>query len=108
MKFYLDIFKNAIKLSWKHKHLWFFGLFITLLSGGGEYQFVFRGMYNNENNLFPGFSDLIQVGFFSKNTLINIGQLFKNDPASFLIITIIFLIFLALVIFLICASFVGC
>ena len=39
---YRSILKQALSISWKNKHLWFFGLFASLAVAGGsmEYQFL--------------------------------------------------------------------
>lgn len=36
---YLDILKKSWSVTWKHKHLWWFGLFIALGSGGGSLSY---------------------------------------------------------------------
>jgi hypothetical protein len=58
---YRSILKQALSISWKNKHLWFFGLFASLAVAGGalEYQFLTQslgqgligGSYQSLNNL---------------------------------------------------------
>jgi len=101
MTFYRNILKQALSITWRHKYLWFFGLFATLI-GGGEYEVLSRGIDGDATqNLFPYFSRLTETGIFSRNGLANMGQLFKDDPATAAILTLVSLIILALVIFLV-------
>lgn len=44
---YIDILKRSWKITWNNKHLWWFGLFITLASGG---SFNYRGFGSNEQS----------------------------------------------------------
>ncbi|MFH0952220.1 MAG: hypothetical protein V1838_03435 [Patescibacteria group bacterium] len=39
---YRDILKNALIMTWRHKFLWFFGLFAALTSNGEEYDTLIR------------------------------------------------------------------
>ncbi|MFC1663155.1 hypothetical protein ACFL04_03280 [Patescibacteria group bacterium] len=39
---YRDILKRAVTITWRHKFLWFFGLFAVLTSNGEEYDALFR------------------------------------------------------------------
>ena len=101
MSFYRNILKQALSITWRYKYLWFFGLFATLISGG-EYEVITRGLTGDTTqNLFPNLSRLAETGIFSRNGLANIGQLFRNDPFTAIISTLVSLIILALVIFLI-------
>jgi len=102
MTFYRNILKQAFSLTWRHKYLWFFGLFATLIGGGGEYEVLTRGIGGDTTqNFFPNLSRLAETGIFSRNGLANMGELFKNDPFTTIILILVSLIILALVIFLV-------
>lgn len=97
MSLYRNILKQAWGITWRYKYLWFFGLFASLLGGSGEYQISMR-VLNGEatQGLFPNFNRIAETGIFNKNILSNIGQIFKNDPASMIILIIAGLIILIL------------
>mgnify|MGYP006910658831 CR=1 FL=1 len=43
---YLEILKKSMKITWKHKSMWFFGILIAILGSGGsspQLQYIFRG-----------------------------------------------------------------
>lgn len=102
MFFYRNILKQALSITWRHKYLWFFGLFATLIGGGGEYEILTRVLGGDTTqNLFPNFSRLAETGVFSRNGLANMGQLFRNDPFTVVILILVSLIILALLLFLI-------
>ncbi|MDD5031830.1 MAG: hypothetical protein PHR36_02170 [Patescibacteria group bacterium] len=102
MSLYRNLLKQALSLTWRHKYLWFFGLFATLLGGSGEYQILARGIGGDTaQNFFPSFSWIKETGIFSQNGLANMGVLLKNDPFSAITLIIASLIILALAIFLV-------
>ncbi len=87
---YRSILKQAWAIAWKHKYLWFFGLFASLAVAGGsmEYQFLTQGLgqgfldgsYQNLNGLLA-LSDLIQsvwlgiINLFSQNIVVILNAL---------------------------------
>ncbi len=81
---YINIVKRAFKLTWDYKFLWFFGLFIALMSGGSGMNF---GSFNLEQ---PPTSSQINTSVANFLTSFN--------PTTFIIImlVILLLIFLAL------------
>ncbi|MDD5291059.1 MAG: hypothetical protein PHZ04_02985 [Patescibacteria group bacterium] len=102
MSLYRNILKQALSITWRHKYLWFFGLFATLIGGGGEYQVLVRGIGGDTTqNLFPNFSRLAETGIFSRTGLANMGGLLKTDPVTAIILILVSLVILALFIFLI-------
>jgi len=81
------MFRKIIKKSWQtiwnHKHLWFFGFFVTFLGIINEYYVIFRAFSGNvEANLFPNIRKMWEVGFFSYETLESIKLLFQNNPVD--------------------------
>lgn len=94
---YRSILKKALKTSWRHKYLWFFGLFATLINPGGEYQILNKTI---KDGLYGHFSDTLQMlsstGIFSLEALSNMFGLMKANPISALmsVIAIILLLFM--------------
>lgn len=102
MTLYRDIFKQAWRTSWRHKYLWFFGLFAALVGNGGELEAVFRGFDGQPGQtLFPGLQSIISTGVFSKQTLITLKTLVTTDPFSLFMLTTALLILLLVSLFLI-------
>ncbi len=102
MSLYRGILGRALKITWRHKYLWFFGLFASLLGNGGEYEVLFRGLSGDSGqSFFPFWHNLARTGLFSGQTLDNISQLFKSDTLSMVILLLIGLIILALFCFLV-------
>lgn len=87
---YRSILKQAWTIAWKHKYLWFFGLFASLAVAGGsmEYQFLTQGLgqgfldgsYQNLNGLLA-LSELLQsvwlgiISLFNQNIIIIINTI---------------------------------
>lgn len=106
--FYRKILKESLKINWRNKYLWFFGLFATLLGGGGEYELIFRGLTGDMNQSFlQSAGNIIRTGIFSKNTLTNIGSIIANEPVQFVILLLVGLIILVLFCFLIFTAIVS-
>ena len=100
MTLYRNIFKNALKNSWRYKYLWFFGLFTALLGNGGELDLIIKGIngYNFENGLFPVLKQYASTGIFNISNIITTAN---NDPISMLIALCIFITVMAISAFLI-------
>ena len=49
MSLYRPILKKAWDISRRYKSLWFFGLFATIISSGGEYEIISRAIYDPTN-----------------------------------------------------------
>ncbi|MDO9399369.1 MAG: hypothetical protein Q7T79_01620 [bacterium] len=60
---YLQIIKDAWKITWKNRYLWWFGFFITL-GGGGSMNYFFNS--GEEKKLDPAQNEKI-LEFFSQN-----------------------------------------
>ncbi len=99
---YRQILKQALRIAWKNKFLWVFGLFASLLAVGGEYQILVRPTSSQAAvNWFGNLYNFFNSGLFSFSVFGNIGDLFQTQPGAAFVFLIMFLIFLALVIFLI-------
>lgn len=99
---YRNILKQALSISWHNKYLWFFGLFATLLGGGGEYEIITKGFSGDTTQTFmPGFSRMAETGIFHLQTFSNIAEIIKTNPGSAIILLLIILLVIALSIFLV-------
>ncbi len=82
MTLYRDILSQALKSSWRHKYLWFFGLFAALMGSAGEYELLFRGIRGESMPLLPGFEHLSETGLLSWQIFGNVGRLAGSDPLN--------------------------
>jgi len=97
MTLYRNILKSAWENTWKHKYLWFFGLFAALLGNGGELEVFFRSFNDRLNNGFLAeLKDFSAIGFFSMHTLRNIGRLMMEDTGTMLLVIFILSLILIL------------
>ncbi|MEI7498287.1 MAG: hypothetical protein WCK11_03335 [Candidatus Falkowbacteria bacterium] len=107
MPFYRKILRQAWRVTWDHKYLWFFGLFAAFISTG-ELEIL--------TNVFTGGSEISMSGFFTtlKDTNVFSAQGWEGmklfmvqRPDAFFILLILLLIFLALFLFLLWLSVVS-
>lgn len=97
---YRKILKTALKITWRNKYLWFFGLFASLLVGGGEYEILRRGLGGTiENSPFLYWGKISQIDW--QSFFYNIGNIIKQEPTSFFKVLFVFLLILVLSVFLI-------
>lgn len=102
MPFYRTILKQAWVLTWRHKYLWWFGIFAALLGNGGEFEILFNKAGANPGQaLFPSWQRIISTGIFSRQTLSNIWNLFRHDTLNLSLVLITGLILLAIGLFLV-------
>ncbi len=102
MPFYRNILKQAWQLTWRNKYLWWFGIFAALLGNGGEFEILFNNSGANPSKaLFPAWQGIFSTGIFSRHTLANIGNLFRNDTLNIIFVLVICLIVLTVCLFLI-------
>jgi len=94
---YLDIFSKAIKISWKHKQLWWFGVIASLPFALLMLPLLFWNMYWTPR-------------FFSLGGLSDANLLFPSD--SWMTLYLVFLVLTALVSFISCfllvIGLIGC
>lgn len=90
MTMYREILKQAWFTTWRHKYLWFFGLFAALIGNGGELEIVFRGSSGLDSHPLAWWGEMINTGIFSWQSLSNIGKLLVTDPATMLLIIFVF------------------
>lgn len=108
---YRPVLKKAYEITKKFKSLWFFGLFAVLVSAGGEYEIIYRAIYNSDdggliNAFFVAFKNGWQEGLqlADGNFWSNLGQLVVTNPGGvamtlfallFIIVLTLFTIWLA-------------
>lgn len=100
MSFYRNILKQAWRLTWRNKYLWWFGVFAALLGNGGELEILFNRPAGGQE-LFPAWRRLASTGIFSRSALSNIGDLFQRDTLNMIFILTVGLASLAVFLFLV-------
>ncbi len=97
---YRSILKQAWKISWKNKYLWFFGFFASFISFTAEFKVISHSIsletgLKTINNI----KMFLNTGIFSRGSWQNIADLFRSDPKSIILLIFIFLIVLAITLF---------
>ncbi len=98
---YRSILKQAWNISWKHKYLWFFGLFASLAAAGGsiEYQILTKNLNQNlVDGSYSHLSSILALGDIIKSFCLNLVNLFSYDLVSILNAITLLLISLTLVV----------
>ena len=102
MSFYRNILKQAWKITWRNKYLWWLGIFAALLGNGGEFEILFNNAGSNPGRaLFPAWQGMASTGVFSFKTYANIGNLLKYDTLNMVMVLILALAALAALLFLV-------
>lgn len=102
MPLYRKILSQALKITWRHKYLWFFGIFAAILGSGGEYEILINSFSGDPKQaIFPALQKIAETGVFSGQTLINIGHIAQTDPLSLISLLAVYVGILALMVFLI-------
>lgn len=105
---YRNILSQALKITWKNKYLWFFGLFAAILGNGGEYEILSRGMGDGSvSGTLTWFEGIKQTGIFSWQAVDNIINLAKTDTVSLIMVFVVGLILIALSAFVVWLSIVS-
>ena len=95
---YRQILKTSLKISWKNKYLWVFGIFASFLSIGAEYQILWRALSRQATlDWYNGWNMYMQTGIFSGAVWGNIVHLFKTNPGIMTMILFFSLIILAII-----------
>ena len=89
-------------MTWRNKYLWWFGIFAALLGNGGEFEILFNNAGADPGQaLFPAWQRIASTGVFSGRTLTNIVNLFRQDTFNMVFALVVFLVVLAVGLFLI-------
>lgn len=104
---YRPILKRAWLITKKFKHLWFFGLFATILGSSGEYEMLLRVMPQSSANdgvigaTLKSFWAGIENGLNSDSGLIaGIINAIKTNPQSIILAAFIFLLAITVALFI--------
>ena len=106
MSLYRPILKKAWSISKRYKSLWFFGLFATIISSGGEYEIISRSIYDPTNQ--GGFITIIIESFKTAvdsamsvggNVWANMFQSIIKFPVASIVALLILLIIVAIGLF---------
>lgn len=101
---YRSILKQAWLIVWKHKYLWFFGLFASLAVAGGsmEYQFATQGLGQGLiNGSYQGLSGLLALSEVCQAFWLGIIDIFSQNIIVILnVLTILLLVFALIAVFI--------
>ncbi len=97
---YRAILKQAWRISWKNRFLWFFGFFASIISFTAEFKVIAQA-FNQESGIksLNNLQMFLSTGVFSKDAWANILGLFKTDPKSIIFLLVVLLIVLGLIAF---------
>jgi hypothetical protein len=94
---YRQILKTALRISWKNKYLWLFGVFASFLSIGAEYQILWRSMSQKAAlQWYANWGSFMGTGIFSWRAVVNFVHLYKSSPGAMFALTFLFLLVLAI------------
>lgn len=99
---YRTLLKQAWMTAWKHKYLWFLGLFASLVAGSGswEYQVVTQNLGQNPvSGSYAQFEKFLALGDVLQNFFFGLGHLFQQDLWTILNIFSVLLVTATLLIF---------
>ena len=97
---YRAILRQAWKISWKYKFLWFFGFFASLISFTAEFKIISRSL--NQNLGLKSLGEIkmfLDTGIFSQDALSNIKELFKTETQTMMILLLVLLLILGIMVF---------
>ncbi|MCK5416790.1 hypothetical protein KAI92_05185 [Candidatus Parcubacteria bacterium] len=97
MKLYQNILLESLKLTWKNKYLWFFGLFTSLFFGGGI-SVLFTYLSGRSDTFV---SIVASSGIFN---IFKVGRAFIEQPLVATLVLIFWLFIILLAVFLIWLS----
>ncbi len=79
---YRILLKQAWAITWEYKYLWFLGLFVSLVAGGGawEYQVITQNLGQSQiDGSFMRLGSILAVGDVIKNFFLGLISLFRQD-----------------------------
>ncbi len=106
MSLYRSIIRQSFIIAWKHKYLWFFGLFATLLASNFEIELVNR-FTNRQASTIYDWERWAQTGIFNPSAWMRLGELAATDLWSFISLVVVLIIIVALIITLLWLSVVS-
>lgn len=94
---YRSIFRKALKITWRNKYLWFFGLFASLVSFGTEYQILSKAMGERQR---PMIDSMSGTGIWSGHMFANLSLIWARDPWALVMLFTVLALCLIMVLFL--------
>jgi len=91
MSLYRSIIRQSFVVAWKHKYLWFFGLFATLLASNFEIGLVNRFLNRGGGTIYD-WKRWADTGIFSFRAWYNLIDLAKTDTWSFISLLVVFIV----------------
>jgi hypothetical protein len=88
--------KQAWTITKRYPHIWFFGIFASLLSLGGEYQIIAKGTTSTPGGQFISDGNLILQNFFNPSFYSGLADLAIENRAALISLITIFLLALVL------------
>ncbi len=108
MSLYRNILLNALKISWRNKYLWIFGVFASFLSTSGGYEMMINALKGEESAYAPGIQGFIESGLFSRTGFAEFKLMFASaDISAFASTIFIGLIVIVLSLFVLWISVVS-
>jgi len=95
MSLYRSIIRQSFIIAWKHKYLWFFGLFATFLASNFEIELVDRFLNRQSSTIYDR-QRWADTGVFSLRAWGNLMTMIKTDTWSFISILVVFLVLIIL------------
>ena len=96
---YRNLVKQAWNITWKHKFLWFFGLFSTFLAAGGSIEYKILDQNINQglvNGSLLNAGLFAQIVYMIRNFCLGFINLFTYDFLTIISTITVLLVFLAL------------
>lgn len=106
MTLYRSIIRQSFIIAWRHKYLWFFGLFATLMASNFEIELINR-FTNRQANTIYDWQRWADTGIFNPQSWIQLGEMARVDTWSFISLMVVLLVIIAFVIGLIWLSTVS-
>lgn len=108
MPTYRQILSKAWQITWRNPILWFFGLFVSILGGGGEIEILLKSPNLGGGGLFQSFFDtLAERGQFFLPALQGLPKLLITQPFAIFIILLSLMVIFWLTVFVIWLVVVG-
>jgi len=99
---YRALFRQAWEISWRHKYLWFFGLFASVMVGGGSWEYQIMTQNFNQgliNGSYVRLESVLALGGMAQDLVLGFINLFSYDIWTILNVLSFLLVALTLLVF---------
>lgn len=109
MNLYRKILHQSWNITWRHKYLWFCGLFVALFSGDNDYRILMQAINDSSGqNFFTLIRDFVVIGGGKNgNFFANLYSVAVNSTVDFIMVSLVFVIILALALFVVWVSIIS-